>query len=71
LHSVTLPDRARAVGKTIGMLQLKDVDVEIASIRRGKMGIAPTEDTILQAGDIVVLRGSADSVVRGEERLLR
>jgi monovalent cation:H+ antiporter-2, CPA2 family len=71
LHSVTLPDRARAVGKPLGALNLKEVNVEVGSIRRGKVGIAPTDDTVLQAGDIVVLRGTADSVVRGEERLLR
>jgi CPA2 family monovalent cation:H+ antiporter-2 len=71
LHSVTLPERARAAGKEIGALKLKEVDVEIASVRRGKTSIALADDTVLQAGDIVVLRGTADSVVRGEEKLLR
>ncbi|HYD78236.1 MAG TPA: monovalent cation:proton antiporter-2 (CPA2) family protein [Paucimonas sp.] len=71
LHSVILPERARAVGKLVGALRLGEVEAEITSIRRGKAGIVPTDDTVLQAGDIVVLRGTADSVVRAEERLLR
>jgi CPA2 family monovalent cation:H+ antiporter-2 len=71
LHSVTLPERARAVGKSIGVLELADVDVEVASVRRGKTSMTPSADLVFEAGDIVVLRGTADSVVRGEERLLR
>jgi CPA2 family monovalent cation:H+ antiporter-2 len=71
LHSVTLPERARAVGKPVGALGLEEVDAEVASVRRGKTSMNPSTDLVLETGDIVVLRGTADSVVRGEERLLR
>jgi len=71
LHSVTLPDRARAVGRPLGSLRLAEVDADVASVRRGKNGIEVADDLVLQPGDIVVLRGSAESVVRAEERLLR
>ncbi len=71
LHSVALPQGARAVGKSVALLRLAEVDAEVATLRRGKVRIDVTPDTVLQANDIVVLRGSTDSVALAEERLLR
>jgi CPA2 family monovalent cation:H+ antiporter-2 len=41
----------------------------VTTIRRGRERIEPTPETALQAGDVVVLRGSAEAVERAEGRL--
>jgi CPA2 family monovalent cation:H+ antiporter-2 len=71
LHSVTLPGNAGCVGRTLGALDVAGLGCEVASIRRGQGGVALAPDTVLQAGDVVVLRGNAEAVSRAEQRLLR
>jgi CPA2 family monovalent cation:H+ antiporter-2 len=71
LHSVTLHEGARAIGKAIAALRLEDIGADVATLRRGKHRIEATDDTVLQPEDIVVLRGTTDSVARAEERLLK
>ena len=71
LHSVTLSEGARAIGKPLSALKLADVGAEVTTLRRGKNRIELQPDTILQAGDIVVLRGATEGVVRAEGRLLK
>ncbi len=71
LHSVTLGDDGKAIGKTLATLKLEEVGAEVSAIRRGKNRIAVLPDTLLQAGDIVVLRGETECVARAEARLLR
>jgi monovalent cation:H+ antiporter-2, CPA2 family len=69
LHSVTLREDARGVGKSLGDCQLDEVGAEVHIVRRGRERIEATRETVLHAGDVVVLRGSADAVGRAEERL--
>ncbi|MDL2358590.1 MAG: monovalent cation:proton antiporter-2 (CPA2) family protein, partial [Pseudomonadota bacterium] len=69
LHSVILRDDAGAVGKRIDQLALDDVGAEVTTIRRGKERLDVTAHTLLTAGDVVVLRGSAEAVTRAERRL--
>ena len=71
LHSVILRDDAGAVGKRIDQLALGDLDAEVTTVRRGKQRLDVTAHTQLAAGDVVVLRGSADAVTRAEGRLLQ
>ena len=71
LHSVPINEGAKAVGKTIESLKLEDLGAEAVSLRRGKTSIEAKLDTPLQAGDIVVLRGSTEGVARAEARLLK
>jgi len=71
LHSVVLAEGARAVGKPLSALRLADVGAEVTTIRRGKSRIEVAPDTVLQAADIVVLRGATEAVARAEERLLK
>ena len=71
LHSVILRDDAGAVGKRIDQLELGEVGAEVTTIRRGKQRLDVTAHTLLTAGDVVVLRGSADAVTRAEGRLLQ
>jgi monovalent cation:H+ antiporter-2, CPA2 family len=71
LHSVSLTENASAIGKTIGALKLPEAKAEVTILRRGKKRVEVTLDTVLQAGDIVVLRGTTDGVARAEDLLLR
>jgi CPA2 family monovalent cation:H+ antiporter-2 len=71
LHSVTLAEGANAVGKPVSALRLAEVGAEVTLLRRGKIRIEVKPATELHAGDIVVLRGTAEGVARAEERLLK
>lgn len=71
LHSVTLPEGANAIGKALGALKLSDAGAEVTIVRRGKSRIEVKPETVLQAGDIIVLRGTTEGVARAEERLLK
>ncbi|MGX4642823.1 monovalent cation:proton antiporter-2 (CPA2) family protein [Massilia sp. SYSU DXS3249] len=70
LHSVVLNEEAQAVGRRIDELGLEELGAEVSGIRRARKRVEPEPDTVLAAGDVVVLRGSADAVTRAEGRLL-
>ena len=70
LHSVVLNEEAQAVGRRIGELGLEELGAEVSGIRRARKRVEPEPDTVLAAGDVVVLRGSADAVTRAEGRLV-
>jgi monovalent cation:H+ antiporter-2, CPA2 family len=70
LHSVPLGENASCIGKRVRDLGLRGIGAEVASIRRGKGGVNVTGETELAAGDVVVVRGSADAVARAESQLL-
>jgi CPA2 family monovalent cation:H+ antiporter-2 len=69
LHSVTLPEGAKAIGKSLATLDLARLGAEVSSVRRGKKRIDIGPETVLQSGDIVVLRGVAEGISKAEERL--
>jgi CPA2 family monovalent cation:H+ antiporter-2 len=70
-HAVSLPDNARAVGMALEELELEKTGAELRSVRRvGGEEAEPTDDTRLQAGDVVVLFGTASQVENAERRLL-
>lgn len=71
LHSVTLSDDAKSIGKSLVDLKLGDIGAEVMIVRRGKSRIEVTPETVLHTGDIIVLRGATESVARAEERLLK
>ncbi|AKU22793.1 monovalent cation:proton antiporter family protein [Massilia sp. NR 4-1] len=70
LHSVALAENASCVGKALCDVQMQETGAEVASIRRGKLPLDVTPDTVLEAGDVVVLRGGAEEVARAETQLL-
>ena len=70
LHSVVLNETAQAVGRRIDELGLDELGAEVSGIRRARNRVEPALDTVLQSGDVVVLRGSADAVTRAEGRLV-
>lgn len=71
LHSVTLSERASAVGKRIAELALADLEVDIHTIRRGKARQEADDTLVLQSGDVIVVRGTSEAVARAELRLLK
>ncbi|MDO8299672.1 monovalent cation:proton antiporter family protein, partial [Lacisediminimonas sp.] len=70
LHSVFLGQHARSIGRALNTLNLQELGAEITAIRRGKTRIAISVATVLEAGDIVVLRGGSEGIARAEARLL-
>jgi CPA2 family monovalent cation:H+ antiporter-2 len=71
LHSVTLTEGAKAIGKTLDMLKLPEVGAEVTFVRRGKIRIDVGPGTQLLNGDTVVLRGAAEALARAEETLFK
>ena len=69
LHPVLLPPGSSAVGRTLGELVLPGVVVS-ALVRQGERQLEPPPDTRLEAGDVVVLFGSAGDVERAETSIL-
>ena len=72
LHAVTLVEGHPAIGKTVEAVEseaLEESGVEIESVRRVKTGDAA--DVPLRAGDVLVLKGLMEAIVRVEERLER
>ncbi|MCE9632766.1 MAG: cation:proton antiporter [Methylophilales bacterium] len=71
LHSVALPAAAFACGKRLTELELQEYKVQATSIRRRNLkGLDPAPETMLIEGDVVVLQGTPDNLVRAEKRLL-
>jgi CPA2 family monovalent cation:H+ antiporter-2 len=72
LHSVALDPGAAAVGKRIDQLELAVVGADVTAVRRrGIRGAEPSPDMVLQAGDVLVLRGPAEALELAEEQLLQ
>jgi CPA2 family monovalent cation:H+ antiporter-2 len=71
LQSVALIEGAAASGKTLWQMALEQFDTEVTMLRRGKLRLDMTPDTLLQQGDILVLRGTAENILRAEKRLLK
>lgn len=72
LHAVTLDVGAWAVGHSLGEIALEKVGAGVTAIRRRSQSkLALSADIVMQAGDVVVMRGSAKAVAAGEDRLLR
>jgi CPA2 family monovalent cation:H+ antiporter-2 len=70
LHSVSIGADSPAAGRSLGDLALSAVGAEVTAIRRrGIRGADPSDDTVLLAGDVVVLRGLPEALERAEERL--
>ena len=70
LHSVLLPDRAHAVGRTLAELGVADL-VEVTGVRRrGMRSQRPGTDWRFEGGDVVVLLGLPENLALAEHRLL-
>jgi len=71
LHSVVLPERAFAVGRTLAETRLIGL-VEVTGVRRrGIRSQKPGEDWRFEVGDAVVLLGRPGPIATAEHRLLK
>ncbi|GAB3386480.1 monovalent cation:proton antiporter family protein [Massilia agri] len=70
LHSVTLREGAAAVGRRLGELGLDEVETEVTTVRRNGKSLEGDPETVLLAGDVLVLRGAGEAVSRAESRLV-
>jgi len=70
LHSVTLAGGAWCVGRPLSEIDIESAGAEVTTIRRGKVRLPVDSSTVLESGDVVVLRGSAPAVARAENQLL-
>jgi CPA2 family monovalent cation:H+ antiporter-2 len=71
LHSVLLPDRAGAIGRSLADVQLADL-VEVTGVRRkGARSQRPGPEWVFEVGDVVVLLGSPEKLAKAEQRLLK
>ncbi|MFO1325690.1 MAG: monovalent cation:proton antiporter-2 (CPA2) family protein [Burkholderiales bacterium] len=71
LHTVVLPDRATAVGRTLAEIKLDGL-VEVTGVRRrGSRSLRPGADWRFEGGDLVVLLGRPEQLSLAEHRLLR
>jgi CPA2 family monovalent cation:H+ antiporter-2 len=72
LQSVTMPEAARCIGKTLESLALHAVGVSVVSIRpAGGGGTAPLPEHRIAAGDTLVLSGLPEPLALAEQKLLR
>jgi len=58
------------VGRKLGELGLAELNVEVNAVRRRNVhGAQPSEDMLLQAGDILVLLGLTEALQAAESLL--
>lgn len=69
LKAIVVPGASRVVGRTLAQCGLGDVAVS-ALVRRGRRELNPSTDTILEAGDALVLLGAPEDLQRAERALL-
>ena len=68
--SVLLRDDSVAVGQKLGEMALGEFNVEVNAVRRrGVRGAQPSDEMLLQAGDVLVLFGLPEDLQQAEERL--
>lgn len=71
LQTLTLPEGAAAVGRSLAQLRLPDAGILVTAIRRqGIVGRQPNADTVLKQDDVLVLYGTPESLERAETMLL-
>ena len=72
LLTITIIPGAAAINKTLGDINLASLAVEVTAVRRRNIrGLMPTDETRLELGDVIVLRGTQDNLAAAEIRLLQ
>ncbi len=72
LQNVMIVPGSAAVGKTLKELNLGSFLVEVPAIRRKKVReLLPNDETRLEAGDVLVLRGAQENLAAAEIKLLQ
>lgn len=71
LHSVIISAGAFAVGRRLADMHLDILNVEVKTIRRPNLiGVAPTIDSTLAEGDVIVLLGQPTGLTNAQNALL-
>ena len=72
LATLTVPTGAKAVGRSIDAMALEPLGVKVVSLRHhnGRMGSIDGE-TLLQAGDTLVLSGKAEALAIAEQKIVK
>ena len=71
LKSIVIPPGAWSVGRTLGDVRGRGVQVTFTGVRRqGILGREPSGETVLRDGDIVVIYGQPEELERAESVLL-
>ncbi len=72
LLNVMIAPGSAAVGKTLGELNLGSFLVEVPAVRRRNVReLLPNDETRLEAGDVLVLRGAQENLAAAEIKLLQ
>lgn len=72
LHTLTILPTAAAINKTLAEINLKTLTVEVIAVRRRNIrGLLPSVDTKLEAGDVVVLKGTQENLAAAEIKLMQ
>ena len=69
LKSFSVPVVAGCVGQHLEALGLIEIGVEVNNIRRGRMQLELDQNLVIQAGDVIVMRGSSEALAIAEELL--
>lgn len=72
LHTVTLLSGAAAINKTLSEINLNTLTVEVIAVRRRNIrGLLPSTETRLEAGDVIVLKGTQENLAAAEIKLIQ
>ena len=72
LATVGLNAGAAAVGKTLAQLDLDSLLVQVTAVRRRNIrALEPQPETVLEAGDVMVLMGAPENLAAAEIKLLQ
>ena len=72
LHTVLITSGSAAIGKTLGELDLGGLLVDVTAVRRrNTRELLPSDETQLEIGDALVLRGTQESLAAAEIRLMQ
>jgi len=72
LSTVTLPPGAHTLGKPLGQMALHAMGVRVVNLRHGDGRMdTPDDDTVLSAGDTLVLSGHPTALAGAQDKLLR
>jgi CPA2 family monovalent cation:H+ antiporter-2 len=69
LKSYSLAPSFHCVGRPLRDLDLGQAGVDVSSVRRGRDRLDVSDDMFLQAGDVLVMRGSLEALAMAEELL--
>jgi CPA2 family monovalent cation:H+ antiporter-2 len=72
LRTMVIGPNAACIGSTLGALNLGFLGAQVTAVRRkGAREVNPAPETVIQAGDVLVLLGTQSGLARAEMRLLQ